>query len=215
MATNFASETARPHSDPAVALFDQRDVFIGFLMKRLGNKTVAEDVLQDFCLRVLYNKDKVRDVDRLDAWLFAVLRSTLNDHFRKTGRKERLETAVAIDPTTPKTAPDAFDELGHICTCINALIPELRPGDADLIRQIDLEGRSRPEVAAELGLATGTLAVRLHRARAALRDRLLSHCGCCCEHGFEECHCPPAGCDGGGDHVNCSDNIDQDANNVG
>lgn len=37
-------------------------------MKRLKDRSDAEDVLQDFCMRVLARKDQLREVDRMDAW---------------------------------------------------------------------------------------------------------------------------------------------------
>ena len=67
-----------------------RNAFLGFLVKRLGNRADAEDVLQEFCIRVLARKDQLREADRMDAWLYAVLRSALNDHYRKSGRSRRL-----------------------------------------------------------------------------------------------------------------------------
>lgn len=186
-------------NEPVAALSQHRDAFMGFLMKRLKSRDEAEDVLQEFCLRVLARKDQLREAERLDGWLYAVLRSALNDHFRKSGRRARLGEALAADPTRPETEPDALEAMGHICTCIDGLIPRLRDSDADLIRRVDIEGASRAAVAAELGIGSGALAVRLHRARAALRDRLLNHCGCCCEHGFQDCHCPPFGGESEGD----------------
>jgi RNA polymerase sigma-70 factor (ECF subfamily) len=65
------------------ALLDGRGAFLGFLIKRLGNRADAEDVLQDFSIRVLQRKDQLRDAERMDAWLYAILRSTLNDHSAK------------------------------------------------------------------------------------------------------------------------------------
>jgi len=39
-------------------LVSDRKAFRGFLIKRLGNTADAEDVLQDFCIRVLAPKDQ-------------------------------------------------------------------------------------------------------------------------------------------------------------
>ena len=80
------------------ALLDGRGAFLGFLVKRLGNRADAEDVLQEFCIRVLARKDQLRDAGRMDAWLYAILRSTMNDHYRKTTRHSRLAVAVAREP---------------------------------------------------------------------------------------------------------------------
>ncbi len=83
-----------PTTDPSVeALSVNRKMFLGFLVKRLGNVTEAEDVLQEFCIRVMQRKDQLRETDKLTAWLYAVLRSTLNDHYRKIGRVRRLSAA--------------------------------------------------------------------------------------------------------------------------
>ncbi len=172
-------------------LVSDRKAFLGFLIKRLGNSADAEDVLQDFCIRVLARKDQLRDAERMDAWLYSVLRSSLNDFYRKTGRRERLREAYAIEPKDTPATGDASEVFTQICACVRELVPELRPADANLIRRIDIEEGSRKSVAAGLGVALGTLAVRLHRARVALRDRLLGHCGYCCEDGFEDCSCAP------------------------
>jgi RNA polymerase sigma-70 factor (ECF subfamily) len=82
----------------------------------------------------------------------------------------------------------------------------LRPADADLIQRIDLQEDDRASVAADMGLRDGTLAVRLHRARIALKDSLLSHCGTCCETDRDDCYCPPAECENPGQHSNCRGN---------
>ena len=178
---------------PLAALVDSREDFLRFLMRRTGSRSEAEDVLQDFCLRVLARKDQLRDADRMTAWLYAILRSTLNDHFRKTGRQSRLGEAVASEPQVSE-APDAVEAMTAICGCVGGLVPGLRASDAQLIRRIEFAEEDRATVAADLDLSPGALAVRLHRARAALRDRLLDHCGSCCAEGFEDCSCAPDGC---------------------
>ncbi|WP_223479486.1 RNA polymerase sigma factor [Oricola indica] len=176
-------------------LVTSRSAFLGFLMKRLGNRADAEDVLQEFCMRVLARKDQLREVDRMDAWLYAVLRSALNDHYRKSGRFSRLIDAVALEAQSAVVADDPVEDMDVICECVKGLVTELRPTDAELIRRIDIDNDDRAAVAAELGLRPGTLNVRLHRARAALGDALLAHCGPCCRHGFDDCSCSPPGCE--------------------
>lgn len=176
------------------ALLVGRRAFLGFLVKRLGNLADAEDVLQEFCIRVLARKDQLREAERMNAWLYSVLRSALNDHYRKSGRRQRLGEAFAREVQDAGGGADASEAFSKICICIRELVPDLRPADADLIRRLDIAEEERKVVAADLGLTPGALAVRLYRARAALRDTLLSHCGYCCKHGFEDCSCPPEGC---------------------
>lgn len=187
---------------PLAALMDSREEFLRFVMSRTGSRSEAEDVLQDFCLRVLARKDQLRDVERMTAWLYAILRSVLNDHFRKAGRRSRLGEAVALEPQVGEV-PDAVEAMTSICGCVGGLVPGLRPADAEIIRRIEFEEEDRATVAAGLRLSPGALAVRLHRARAALRDRVLEHCGSCCAEGFEDCSCAPGGCHGESHDSHC------------
>ena len=170
-------------------------MFLGFLVKRLGNLAEAEDVLQEFCIRVMQRKDQLLETDKLTAWLYAVLRSTLNDHYRKVGRGRRLSATFENEQKTVEVSEDGAEEFNHVCQCVAGLVPSMRPDQSDLIRRLDIEDEDRQSVANDLGVSVGALGVRLHRARAALRDSLLEHCGGCCKHGFEDCSCSPTGCD--------------------
>ena len=180
-----------PNTSPEQALLDGRGAFMGFLVKRLGNRADAEDILQDFSLRVLTRKEQLRDVERMDAWLYTILRSTLNDHYRKGSRRSRLAAAAAREPE--EWVADAPAQMAQLCTCHGGLISDLRPADAELIRRIDFGEEDRETVAADLGLSRNALGVRLHRARTSLRDVLTKHCGACCRDDRDDCSCPPEG----------------------
>jgi RNA polymerase sigma-70 factor (ECF subfamily) len=198
---------SRDHARLERTLITSRKAFLGFLMKRLGNRPDAEDVLQEFCIRVLARRDQLREAERMDAWLYAVLRSTLNDHFRKAGRARRLDSAMALEAKSAVVVEDGVEGMDVLCQCIKGLLGELRPADADLIRRIDIDEIQRAEVAADLGLRPGTLNVRLHRARVALGEALLAHCGPCCRHGFDDCSCPPSGCAHPVEDTDCEDEL--------
>ena len=197
--------TSSQSTGPEAMLSTNRGAFLGFLMKRLENRSDAEDVLQDFCMRVLARKEQLREVDRMDAWLYAVLRSALNDHYRKLARSKRLEDAVSRETQFATVTEDPIEDMSLICECVKGLVTELRPIDADLIRRIDIAEIERSVVAKDLGIKPGTLNVRLHRARAALGDALLAHCGPCCRHGFEDCSCPPEGCEHPVEETDCEE----------
>ena len=129
--------------------------------------------------------------DGILAWLYAVLRSTLLDHFRKEGRHHHLVSAFEAELLSDQTEPGADTLYDALCKCLVALLPLLRADQADLIRRIDLEEDDRAIVAAELGISRGAFGVRLHRARLALKNLLLAACISCPEHGFDDCACHP------------------------
>ena len=202
---HLRDEIDTDQSGVEATLSSGRNAFLGFLIKRLGSRPDAEDVLQEFCIRVLARKDQLREADRMDAWLYAVLRSALNDHYRKSGRSNRLKDSFALEARTAVVADESVEDMDVICKCVSGLVTELRPADAELIRRIDIDDDDRAAVAAELGLKSGTLNVRLHRARAALGNALLAHCGPCCRHGFDDCSCSPVGCEHPVEETNCKD----------
>lgn len=181
--------------DPFVAsaLIANRQAFMGYLVRRLNNRADAEDVLQAFSINVLTRSDGLRaETDEgLIAWLYAVLRSTLVDHFRKEGRRDRVASAFEVETRFDQIVGGPDTLFVALCECLVALLPLLRPDQADLIRRIDLQGAARAPVAAELGITRGALGVRLHRARVALRNLLLAACISCPEHGFDDCACHP------------------------
>ena len=182
--------------DPIVAsvLIRNRKAFMGYLVRRLNNRVDAEDVLQTFSINVLTRSDGLRaeNEEGLIAWLYAVLRTTLVDNFRKENRQARVKSAfeTEIGSDHVVSGPDTLFET--LCECLRALMPLLKPDQADLIRRVDLEEGDRSRVAADLGITRGALGVRLHRARTALKNLLLAACISCPEHGFDDCACHPS-----------------------
>jgi|TARA_R110002072_G_scaffold51291_13_gene137553 RNA polymerase sigma-70 factor (ECF subfamily) len=195
MTSNVPSQDVSDLHNPLVvsALISNRQAFLGYLVRRLNSRADAEDVLQTFSINVLARADRLRanNDEGLLGWLYAVLCSTLIDHFRKESRRTKAVRAFEKEIQSDQlvSGPDSlFDAL---CACLVMLTPLLRSDQADLVRRIDLEDADRTAVAAEMGITRGALAVRLHRARTALRKLLLAACISCPAHGFDDCACHP------------------------
>ena len=167
-------------------LLDGRREFLGYLRRRLGSLDEAEDALQDFSLKVIRAARSVDDDDKINAWLGQILRNTLIDHYRRRAVRHRTETAYAqelrIDQSVPGSEPSS-------CPCLQKAMQRLRPDFAEILRRADLKEEPRTQIAADLGLTTNTLNVRVHRARQALRLEL-EYSGTACGIGnFQDCAC--------------------------
>ena len=92
-------------------------------------------------------------------------------------------------------APEA-DLKQEICQCVSGLLETLKPDYQAALRVIDLEERSLNDLAKQAGITAGNAAVRVHRAREALRKQVRTACGSCAEHGCLDCHCKPKGAAG-------------------
>lgn len=162
-----------------------------YLQRRLGSAEEARDVMQSFMLRAIDRADALRDVNTLRGWLSRLLATSIADHQRSAARRRQRETVMSPEFFDAGPAADAELEAA-VCACLHELIATLKPAYAEIIRRIDLNEEPRAAVAADLGLSLGNLAVRLHRARAALKQRLVEMCLTCPEHGFMDCGCDAA-----------------------
>ncbi|WP_206455809.1 RNA polymerase sigma factor [Aurantimonas marina] len=171
------------------ALADHRGEFLRYLLRRLGDRDTAEDVLQNFCLRVVSSSVALRKRESVIAWLYTVLRSVLTDHYRREAARRRREDSYVREQTTLGENPDEIDLEDIPCECFRELLPALRPDYTEILRRVDLADEPRGKAAANLGITPGNARVRLHRARQALREAMRECCGSCCEHGFNSCTC--------------------------
>lgn len=167
--------------------------FLAFLKPRVGSVETAEEILQAAFVKSLEKQDTIRDGESAVRWFFRLLRNALVDHYRHKGVELRgRERYAQENPESVSELETAIES--EICACVDRLIPTLKAEYAEILRRVELEGRSVAQVAAELDVTPNNAAVRLHRAREALKKRLELTCGTCTEHGCLECTCGPAAC---------------------
>lgn len=174
------------------ALVDSHLVLLGYLRRRFGNREEAAEVLQVFVMRALERETALRDAESVRGWLGRVLATTIVDHQRRAISRRGRE--AVLEPQHLDSVAVEADSEGDqaVCACLHALLPSLRPDDADLIRRADLMGEAREVIATSLGITANALGVRMHRARRALKARLEAMCLTCPVHGFLDCECEHA-----------------------
>ncbi|OUS06254.1 hypothetical protein A9Q96_09720 [Rhodobacterales bacterium 52_120_T64] len=171
--------------DTEAKLIEYRNQYLGFLRRSLNSPQDAEDVFQDFCVKVLRNYDSIKSGDRLDAWLGVSLRHTLTDHYRRRATRNHGSEAYAIG--TKVTQPNTTDTEEPACICIAAAMQKLEPSQFELLTRVDLRNEPRKAVAADIGVSLNTLGVRVHRCRSALKKKVTEFCLVCGEGGFMQC----------------------------
>ena len=147
-----------------------------FLLQRVRDEALADDLLQETFIRIHRGLGSVRDPSRIMPWLSSVARNVVTDHYRKeshTGKE--LEPVPEADS---ETAENYNQELGQWLTGVVRTLPDKYRRAFELA---EIEGRKQREVAAELGLSLSGAKSRIQRARAMLRKSLLD----CCEVEFD------------------------------
>ena len=165
--------------------------FLDFLAPRVGSRTAAEDVLQSAFVKGLERDGDIREEESVVAWFYRVLWNSRVDFYRHRDAEARALGRHAAE--VPATVERGFGLEAVVCACVHGLIPTLKEEYATILRAAEMDGRPVREVSAQLGLTPGNAAVRLHRARRALRARLEASCGTCTEHGCLDCTCKTTG----------------------
>ena len=187
----FAGLQGNVMPDILSPLFERESEFHAFLQRRVPDDALAKDLLQQSFLRAVQQQHQVRNSDQIVSWFYRILRNAIVDYYRtRDSHNRKIEAFMheLIASETDKTP--ALDELRPtVCACLEQLLPTLRPGYANLLDRIDLNGESVSSVAKDLGVTPNNLTVRLHRARQALRKSLEESCGICTKHGCLNCTC--------------------------
>lgn len=193
--TNISCETLDTTPAVAAILVENHRQFLRFLERRVGSREVAEDLLQAAFVRGLEQARRVRETERTTAWFYRLLRNAVVDHYRRSDVEERALAGVAREVEVAESSLDA-ELMDVVCSCVTSLIETLKPEYAEALRAVDLSEVELAEYAARHGITRNNAAVRLHRARAALKRQLERSCGACADHGCLDCNCERA-CGGG------------------
>lgn len=167
-----------------VLVANHRD-FLRFVERRIGNRALAEEIVQDAFVRSLDRGDEIRE--SVVGWFYRVLRNAVIDYQRRqTVANRRLDQFAA----ELESSGDGGEELAKVaCGCVLKLADTLKPEYSDALRRIEVEQVAVKDYADATGISASNAGVRIFRAREALRKQVARSCGTCAEHGCLDCTC--------------------------
>jgi RNA polymerase sigma-70 factor, ECF subfamily len=135
----------------------------------LGDPALMDDALQEAYVKAFRALPGFRADAGLGTWLYRITYRTCLDVLRAEGRRRTTpleDTHAAADPgADPGRVASARTDLAR---ALDSLPPDQRAA----VLLVDAEGLDYTAAAEVLGVAAGTIASRLSRARAALRKAL-------------------------------------------
>lgn len=140
-----------------------------------GDRSRAQDVAQETLLRAWQHPEVTNDSERsARSWLFTVARNMIIDESRSL--RFRREVSALDDSGIPEQAcPDDVDAaLDRLL--INTALARLTPEHRAVVHRSYVKGWTTADIAADLGIAEGTVKSRLHYALRTLRQ-ILSEMG--------------------------------------
>ena len=183
---NIEPDSADERTRVASVLVENHRAFLQFLERRVGDRALAEDLLQEAFTR---NLDRLADLpdEGLVPWFYRVLRNAAIDRHRRKGAEERALAAFARELAEASQPPEDLHR--EICACVGRLARTLKPEYAQVLQAVDVEDTPVKAFAEAAGLTSSNAGVRLFRAREALRRQVAASCGTCAEHGCIDCTC--------------------------
>jgi RNA polymerase sigma factor (sigma-70 family) len=175
---------------PLALLIENHRAFLRYLEGRVGDRALAEDILQEAFAKVVTRPEQAPDDEGIVPWFYRTLRNAAVDQFRRRGAANRAYEAFARELETHDAATDEIE--GEICACVSRLARTLKPEYAEALQVIEVGGTPVKAFAEQRGLSPGNAAVRVFRAREALKKRVTQSCGACAEHGCLNCTCKRA-----------------------
>jgi RNA polymerase sigma-70 factor (ECF subfamily) len=141
----------------------------------LRNEVEVEDVMQQAYLSAFSHLDQFGGVASFSTWL---TRIALNEAFARIRKQKRfVDIEAKEEPTPMEKSPEARAQSRELAALLEAAVEEL----PDLYRTVfmlrEIEELSTHEAAACLEVSEEVIKVRLHRARALIRDRLYEQVG--------------------------------------
>ncbi|BBT14785.1 sigma-70 family RNA polymerase sigma factor [Metapseudomonas otitidis] len=139
----------------------------GFLRHRLASRpTDVEDLLQEVLLAVHNARHTYRADQPLTAWVYAIARYKLADHFRGFARREALQDPLEDSEQTLLAVEDG--EPAEARRDLGRLLGQLPDRQRLPIVHVKLDGLSVEETARLTGQSSSAVKVNIHRGLKAL-----------------------------------------------
>ena len=146
----------------------------GRAVRLCGDRTTADDIVQDTIERALRFAPQYERGTNLRAWVFQILFSVFVTRYRRSRRERNALKHLVADPyewTTP--APFASAESASSLTpSTRAKLDSLPETFRAVLVLVDIEESTYRDAATTLGVPVGTVMSRLHRGRRMMAEKM-------------------------------------------
>jgi RNA polymerase sigma-70 factor, ECF subfamily len=137
-----------------------------YFLAHVRNRADAEDLLQDFWLRIHKARQTFRPGEPLLPWIYAIAHRVRIDDYRRSRNVRREETLEDHEfHTAAEEAPVPKQDIGELLSTLPA-------SQREAILLMKVSGLSLEEVARATGATVGSVKQKVHRGYQRLRSLL-------------------------------------------
>ena len=155
------------------------DPLKSFIIKKVEDQSVADDIIQDTFIKMRMNIEKLEDSSKINSWIYQIARNNINDHFRSKNKfseksPEEIETLELIteDDDEMKTLLQTKRFSDYTSSVINQLPEKYR----EAVYWVDIKGISQNELAEKLNISVSGAKSRVQRGRQKIKEIVLQCC---------------------------------------
>jgi RNA polymerase sigma-70 factor (ECF subfamily) len=148
-----------------------------FILSKVKDEALADDLLQETFIRIHSKIDDLRDQAKVQAWVYQVARNIIYDHYRKSSPESHTEI-----PEVMEEEQEASEAMTTTMRDMVLFMEELPEQDCQALCQVEFEGVSIKEYAQNAGISYTAAKSRVARARYKLSDLLMN----CCHYEFDK-----------------------------
>jgi RNA polymerase sigma-70 factor, ECF subfamily len=153
------------------------DKIKAFIMARVRDEALSEDILQEVFIKIHTNIDALKDDSKLQAWIYQITRNLIADHFNKIKRENLLQ------PVSWKEEEESSTEyMSEALIDMVKMMDDLPSGYCEALCLTELGGMSQKMYAEKIGISYSGAKSRVQRAKIMLKDMLMR----CCHYQFDK-----------------------------
>jgi RNA polymerase sigma factor, sigma-70 family len=141
-----------------------------YVLRMVGDRTLAEDLTQDVFLRVFRGLRGYSRRARFTTWLFQVAKNRVIDEIRAVERRPR--TLMAIEDAPQLEVVDAPIEQNEAIEILLDEVEKLSPDLKEALLLRDIAGLSYNEISDTLDVTLATVKWRIFKAREEVQQAL-------------------------------------------
>jgi RNA polymerase sigma-70 factor, ECF subfamily len=150
---------------------EYRTTLYRFILARVKDSAVAEDIVQDVLIKVYQRINTLKDKEKILSWMYRITRNTIIDYYRSKRSTEELPDW--IEQPQPEKERVIRAELS---SCLDLMVEELPDKYRKAVQMSEFENKTQQEVATIEGISLSGAKSRVQRGRALLKTMLHDCC---------------------------------------
>ena len=149
-----------------------KDKVYRFVLNMVSDSMDAEDIMQDLLVKIWRRIEQYQEIENKEAWCMTVAKNLAIDKIRAR-KAPTTDVSEHYNLSDKSATPDQAYEQEEKMTNIMKLLDELPEKQKMIIHLRDVEGYTYQEIADMTENTLDFVKVSLHRARKALKDKLI------------------------------------------